>query len=61
MKQLQAVTDGVTVRLGSLLSAALLGYGMQAEHVNLLVPALMVIAGVGFDMAVGAYVKRRGR
>lgn len=61
MKTIQAVTDGVTVRLGTLLSAAFLGYGIHADHVAVLVPALLVIVGIGVDMAVGSLVKRLGR
>jgi len=59
MSALSSIADGVIVRLGTALSTLLLGYGIHADHVNLVVPAILVIVGVAFDMAVGAVVKRR--
>lgn len=61
MKTLQTVSDGLLVRLGTALSAAFLGYGIHADHVNVLVPAILVVAGVALDMCVGAIVKKWGR
>lgn len=61
MKLLQSAADGVAVRLGTLLSASLLGWGIAESHVNVLVPAILVVVGVGFDMVVGSLVKRAGR
>lgn len=60
-KRLQQVTDGVLVRLGTLLTSAFAGYGMAEHHVDVLVPAILVIAGVGVDMVTGLIVKRMGR
>lgn len=61
MKPYQTVADGLLVRLGTLLSATFLGWGLHADNVNLIVPAVLVIAGVGVDLAVGAVVKRWAR
>lgn len=50
MNTLKPVIDGVLMRLGTFLAALLLGYGLHADHVQLLVPAILVVVGVGVDM-----------
>lgn len=52
--------ESLTVRLGTFLSALLLGYGMEQDQVALIVPAALVIVGVGIDMVVARVIKRMG-
>ncbi|UIB81409.1 hypothetical protein [Flyfo microvirus Tbat2_98] len=59
MNPIQSALDGIVTRLGTAISAALTGYGIHSDHVNVLVPAILMITGVAFDMAVGVIVKRR--
>jgi len=59
MEPIKSAIDGLVTRLGTMLTAALLGYGIADEHVNVIVPALLVLMGVAFDMAVGIVVKKR--
>lgn len=59
MEPIKSALDGLVTRLGTMLTAAFLGYGLSEEHVNVLVPAILVIAGVAFDMATGYLVKKR--
>lgn len=60
MKAFQTLTDGILVRMGTFITATLLGYGIHADHVAIVVPAVLVLCGVGVDMLVGSFVKNRG-
>ena len=54
------VGEALTGRLGTFLSALVLGYGMEQEQVALMVPAGLVMVGVGMDMVVARVIKRMG-
>lgn len=54
---LMAVTDGIAVRIGTAIGSIMLGYGIHADHVNILVPAIILVGGFGIDLAVGKVVQ----
>lgn len=61
MNALRPVVDGMLARLGTFLGAVLLGYGIHADHVNLLVPAILVIVGVGIDILITHVTRKTKR